>query len=467
MDYDKIKEEVKEVIRFSQGFSTEPKVDKLIHRWAEAKQSFIEIMGGNLIYELPDEVTFEMNEHDKIHSVEEFIREVEWKYRYNKNIDFLLDFLSNIKQDFFKNEVSKDFSYRNIKIPKGMKINRALKFFFPDNKEELTDIQNEVSRILQKDKVKGILCISVHPLDFLSSSENTYNWRSCHSLDGEFRSGNLSYMVDSSTVICYLRSKNSEQCLPNFPSKIPWNSKKWRMLLHFSEDREMMFAGRQYPFTSEQGMDVVKDVLLSNAGFPDSWTKWDNTKITSFTYNNGEKVELNSEYLEIGYKLKDIKELVTVGPGSLNFNDVLSSSFYDPYYSFRLHNRKTIWDLHDYYSKQASYSQTKFVIGGSVNCLCCGKHEITLPETVRCIDCEEEYGFEEIEDFVYCEDCNRRVYYENTVFVYSDYYEGFRVCPECAEEYNRCEECGAYITPEYTIVDKNGMVYCRHCYGEE
>lgn len=468
MDFDKIKEEVKEVIRFSQGFSTEPKVDELMYQWAEAKKSFIDIMGGNLIYELPEEVTFEMSEQDKIHSVDEFIREVEWKYRYSRYIDYLLDFLTSIKKDFFKNEVSQDFSFPNdIKIPKGMKINRALKFFFPNDKESLTDIQNEVSRILQKDKVKGILCISVHPLDFLSSSENTYNWRSCHALDGEFRSGNLSYMVDSSTVICYLRSKNLEQHLPNFPFKVPWNSKKWRMLLHFSEDWEMMFAGRQYPFSSEQGMDIVKDKLLKSAGFPDSWTKWDNTKITNFTYSTGEKIELNGEYLEIGHKLKEIKDLVKVGPGSQNFNDILSSSFYDPYYSFRLHKRNMYWDIEDYYCKSTSYTGTTFTIGGAVRCLCCGKYDILIPQTMRCISCEEEYGTEEIDDFVYCEDCGRRVYYDNTIFVYSDYYDGFRVCPECAEEYDRCDECGSYITPENKVIDKDGRVFCRHCYGEE
>ena len=28
--------------------------------------------------------------------------------------------------------------------------------------------------------------------DYLSLSENAFNWRSCHALDGEYRAGNLS-----------------------------------------------------------------------------------------------------------------------------------------------------------------------------------------------------------------------------------------------------------------------------------
>ena len=73
----------------------------------------------------------------------------------------------------------------------------------------------------------------MHPLDYLSLSENTYNWRSCHSLDGEYRAGNLSYMMDKSTVICYLKS-NDDVILSNFGPEVKWNSKKWRVLLYFS-----------------------------------------------------------------------------------------------------------------------------------------------------------------------------------------------------------------------------------------
>ena len=44
-------------------------------------------------------------------------------------------------------------------------------------------------------------------------------------------------MVDKSTVICYLKSKEKYK-LPNFPSSVLWNSKKWRVLIHFSNDKE-------------------------------------------------------------------------------------------------------------------------------------------------------------------------------------------------------------------------------------
>ena len=47
--------------------------------------------------------------------------------------------------------------------------------------------------ILQDVKVSGDLVLSVHPLDYLSISDNNHNWYSCHSLDGEYGAGNLGY----------------------------------------------------------------------------------------------------------------------------------------------------------------------------------------------------------------------------------------------------------------------------------
>ena len=130
--------------------------------------------------------------------------------------------------------------YKDVKL--GMKLVKAFKFFEQD-KVTLETIQNEASRLIQEDKIEGKLRVSVHPLDFLSASENTYNWRSCHALDGEYRAGNLSYMCDRSTVMVYLCTEDKKK-LPRFPASVPWYSKKWRMLLHFSDNWDMIFAGR-------------------------------------------------------------------------------------------------------------------------------------------------------------------------------------------------------------------------------
>ena len=109
-----------------------------------------------------------------------------------------------------------------------MKIGKALHKFFDVycSAEKLEWIIQELSRLIQENTISGRLCLSVHPLDFLSLSENQHKWRSCHALDGEYRGGNLSYMCDEVTVITYLKSKE-DTILPHFPSDVPWNNKSY------------------------------------------------------------------------------------------------------------------------------------------------------------------------------------------------------------------------------------------------
>ena len=167
------------------------------------------------------------------------------------------------REGFFKNEVVDDYQLydengnKSRLIKKGTKLIKTFKYFVEDE-ELLHTLESRASQIIQENKVEGTLCFSVHPLDYLSISENDYNWRSCHALDGEYRAGNLSYMTDECTIICYLRGKK-ETKLPRFPESVKWNSKKWRVLFYISNNKEMVFAGKQYPFTSEGGMKFIID----------------------------------------------------------------------------------------------------------------------------------------------------------------------------------------------------------------
>jgi hypothetical protein len=192
-----IKSDFDAVISYSQGIR-EIKSNKVLEQWYEAKRDIIDSWGGKLIVELPERVTFELSPEEKQRRLDEFIETIEEIYdNYN-----LVNFITSVQKDFFSNHLSKEYRSRTgALIPKGTKVVKAFKYFEEDEKA-LYDLQTQASMIIQEDKISGTLCMSVHPLDFLSSSENTYHWRSCHSLDGDYRAGNLSYMLDSSTVIC-------------------------------------------------------------------------------------------------------------------------------------------------------------------------------------------------------------------------------------------------------------------------
>lgn len=279
----KLKSDVSEVIRYSQNIEN-PMIDKLLEDWLKAKSPLMKkFFNGSVSYRSEEKMTFELNNDSKSERYDCFIEYVGNLIGWNNKFISYLHSLNT--EEFYQNSLFRDYIMPdNKKIQKGTKIVKSFKYFITD-KKLLHDIQSKASEIIQENKVEGYLTFSVHPLDFLSSSENCFNWRSCHSLDGEYRAGNLSYMCDSSTIICYLQTGEDVK-LPNFPESVPWNNKKWRMLLHFNTYLDIVFAGRQYPFTSPGALEKIREVMLSLLftqpnpylpyNFSKPWSHWHN-----------------------------------------------------------------------------------------------------------------------------------------------------------------------------------------------
>lgn len=447
-----IKEQFQLAISYSQNIDN-PKIDVLFDKWLEAKRDFIEAMNGELIFEYPEKITLPLAQKERDNKIDDFISILDTRWENND----LASFVHEMREGFFNNLTPKDYQYGDTLIKKGTKLVRAFKYFEED-KCALTDIQNHASRIIQEDKIEGILCISVHPLDYLSMSENTYNWRSCHALDGEYRSGNLSYMVDKSTVVCYLKS-DKEETLPNFPFE--WNSKKWRVLLYFSNDWNMIMAGRQYPFMTAAGLDLITKTLLPAAGLShnSSWTKWHTELLDEMAFNDdsGMSFTFHDTYIPVGGKLLPLNELVQDMKGSMQFNDLLKSSCYSPMYAYRI--LKDVW-WGAITTGQSDPDYTRFYIGGEVPCMRCGKEMIAINESMQCVNCEREYGTTESDDFGFCVCCSRHVYLGDAHFV-----EDEVVCDQCyADETSTCDLCGERVFNNEISYDRETEQYiCVYC----
>lgn len=431
-----IKKQFVEVIKYSQDYyHFDFNIDPLFEKWYEAKKDFIEKFGG-LIYECPEQISFDLPEREKEKRFIDFVSSCAY-------FPMLQNFLIKERNNFFDNIVKEDHE----NIPKGMKISRALKFFI-DDKERLDKLQTEMSTILQEVRVSGTLCFSVHPLDFLSASENTYKWRSCHALDGEYRSGNLSYMVDSSTIICYLKG-DKEAILPRFPESVPWNNKKWRMLLFFSDEKNMIFAGRQYPFFNERILsDIYKQLkeiklMRQDRGYFD-WIPFQKDAVTSCG-----DLDLAERYLPIKRKLFSIHNIVNDKEHSLHFNDLLYSSCYEPYYTLQ----------------EGWFSDYKVSIGGAVPCLKCGRDHIWLSSNMLCKECELEYGNCSDEDvFYFCDCCGERLYREEE----GHYIDGSVFCDSCADQYiGICPSCGEeFLLDDGIYIEEKDITVCDSCAWE-
>ena len=324
-----IKGQVRRVIQYSQDIP-DPQVDELIDNWLRAKCHFMDLFGGKIIWEYPLPYTFTLDEVEKECRIEEFINYINDKYD-NEELEW---FIKTNKSTFYDNKVTMNVLHNGKSIPKGMKLLKAFKYFVPGQRA-LDDIQTRASQIIQGNKITGTLCFSVHPLDYLSSSENTYNWRSCHALDGEYRAGNLSYMLDSSTIICYLRGADGVK-LPLFPEDVPWNNKKWRVLMHINEHKDLIFAGRQYPFSSTDGIEMIRKCLIPLLGKElGSYCNWTDPLINEVPDSYGLEYDTIHPYILLRGRLHDLHDIV-VNAGNnapLHFNDVLYSTCYRPHYT--------------------------------------------------------------------------------------------------------------------------------------
>ena len=400
----KIQEQFELVIHYSQEIPKVPgqrfvNTDSLFEEWLEAKRDFIEAFGGKLIVELPGKVTFELSQEEKIKRVKDFLTAVDCNY---ENPD-LARFIDIQKEGFYENKVIEDFEYCGEKIPKGMKVIKAFKFF-EKNPKKLEDLQNAASMLIQEDKITGVLCLSVHPLDYISASENCHSWHSCHALDGDYRAGNLSYMVDKHTIMCYLRADNCDYILPDFPSEVPWNSKKWRVWIHLSDSWDIMFAGRQYPFTSNVGLNLAKKELIEptlNVRFTDFTNQYltggIKLKMEDENFLPSFEEDLFDKYMVINSRAVPLQDVIVDAPGSLDFNDLLRSSCYVPQYAYRV-KQVTHWywgDSHYRTIVHSTYDESdrimpKFRIGGRVSCVMCG-NQLDYSGSFVCEECSESF----------------------------------------------------------------------------
>lgn len=367
---------------------------------------------GSLIYTVDTPTTFELDANSKKDKVDEFIGWVDREYGYE-----MVQFFTENYDAILENKLQHQWK----EFPAGMKLSKVLMKKFG---LEAEDVRQKLSMLIQSNKVTGTLCLSVHPLDYLSASENTHGWRSCHALDGEYRAGNVSYMADRCTIMAYLRSDEDTR-LPNFPADVPWNDKKWRCYFYVDNDNQLIYAARQYPFHTDAGLKMVADLLHQFHYFDErvardwnervaimrehpwghtftkeelelpysSFRHWGirgETKINDMTfYFDQTKVVVGPD----GHrKVVPMDKFIKTDPEACCFNDVIQSHTYAPYimnYDFSC----------DYMPERVS---RPLVVGAACNCVTCGQRPFGDSDTFQCHYCRGDEG--ESDDYEYEDD---------------------------------------------------------------
>ena len=214
---------------------------------------------------------------------------------------------------------------------------------------------NVVNRISCTEGFKSKLTISIHPLDFMSMSDNTCNWRSCMSWanSGCYRSGTLEMMNSNVAVVAYLESPREFRISLSEDDFYDIPNKRWRSL--FYVHKNILLGGKSYPYNNKEltfiVMDMLRELVQKNL-------HWD------YQFINQEYQDL--KHLEGNFYVRDIWNVdyyiynrnkhhkILVYTNAM-YNDMIESK-YPEYYCCRNKVKRTI----------------KLCLSGPATCICCG-----------------------------------------------------------------------------------------------
>ena len=132
------------------------------------------------------------------------------------------------------------------------------------------------SQVLNQKSLKGDFSISIHPLDYMTMSDNECGWESCMSWRnfGGYRQGTVEMMNSPCVIVAYMKSKTP---LPIWGGE--WNNKKWRCL--FIVDENIICKVKSYPYQNDQfERDVInwiRELAEKNLGveYEEDIISWD------------------------------------------------------------------------------------------------------------------------------------------------------------------------------------------------
>lgn len=294
-------------------------------------------------------------------------------------------------------------------VNKGAKISKLLgklaKFF------ELSETKYEEFRIahsqfLNQDTIKGTLCLSIHPMDYVTMSDNDSGWDSCMNWqnEGDYRIGTVEMMNSPCVLIAYLRAKEDMEF--GWGNKLShWNNKKWRQLYIVTKD--LISDIRQYPWHNDElnglCMKWIKDLATANLG-------WEYSNLCTY-FNNFRDANYNNFCLELSDE-----------PYSI---DIYCDKMYNDVYS---KDQKCFIGINAPHEIEIDYS-------GYSECMNCGREINDISDTcmLLCDDCSNAIRCSCCGDIIHDDD-----YYwidDDTCLCYDCYTEKAGTCEDCGDAF--------------------------------
>ena len=331
-------------------------IDKLLDQWAENKYKLYDILGRTL--RLSKEIEYDADASDWDEKKAEIMRAFPGTYGIINNFDWTC-FKDNEYRTF-----SNDFERNYMPQAKqGMKLTRFISMAFKN-----PALDTLLSQKIDETKIKGVITISIDPIDYLLMSINRSGWQSCHSLNegrgrefGCYSGGVFSYMTDSATAISYRHSPQEVEYTIN-NGRFTEYSKNWRECIYIDSETGNFVASRQYP---RQDFVIAKSVreLLE---------------------------EQISQYFNAQNLWKVISDRTTIKKYMANYDMEMGDCCQDIDDSCALHYND-IWYGYEgkiaYNKAKENLEETAIWVGNSPICPICGEREIEEHSRPCCEHC--------------------------------------------------------------------------------
>ena len=440
--------------------------------WAENKKKLFHLLDGQLIYKVPftyskndnmleEEIRNLVNSHEFISMYYDLIDElfsnmIEEERKNSKERTDEYFNLVDLKRHFHRllstsvlkdNAILDTIKYKSpnkkkiLQFQKGTKpikaLQKTLDYFdaTEELKNALENFRIKLSMILNEKQINANLCFSIHPLDFITMSDNANNWSSCMSWQdsGCYHLGTVE-MMNSNNVICvYLESESTTFTFGNES----WNSKKWRQLFYCT--KEIIVGGKAYPFYNEEITKSALDILRKLA--KKNWNK-------EYTYG----IEKYSDmiHMQSAYRIEKNREWIKTHK-TTKHNIIFDTH---AMYNDMFNDQDTIyWCIRNKVKKN-----TIIRYSGKAPCVCCMK-EVTsyaYPDPYNDDTYNSRY---EPTDNVICKSCIKDfkcakcgVTHPQKLLLTKNNY---RLCEDCAKTYTTCPICDSVYLKEYYLNAKN------------
>ena len=282
-----------------------------------------------------------------------------------------------------------------------------------DMKDEFEKFRVEHSMVLNNAKLHGNLCLSIHPLDYMTMSDNYSDWESCMSWMhcGCYRMGTVEMMNSPMVVVAYLAASEPM----NFGS-YEWNNKKWRQLFVLNE--HVITAVKAYPYQDD---NLTKECL-----------RWLN-KLTGNEYSEEDFLFDSGENRYLNYYR-------------------LNATTHNMYNDFASCTHLTKIKLPVPEKREGKVIRWSFCYSGDTECMWCGSTDGDFSEdSLICSDCGGGNRY------VHCCHCGSRIDPDYDNYFCTD--DGDYYCEDCRDEFFTWDE----IHEEYIDNDDAIEVYlCSH-----